>query len=313
MKTISESTKVTLTIGQIKRLIAETMQPIDETGLALGGKIYPPSDNVLILAGGAGSGKGLVRNKVLFFDGKVFDVDDLKALTINYGKFRPNDPLAVDFKDRFGYSLADVDLKNPQHVSDVHEFVELKDFSAKRTKAFFKGLKDNTAMQKPNVIFDVTMKDLKKFKKCCKTALDAGYDKKNIHLVWVVNSFAQAIANNASRDRSVSQNILFDTHTGVAMTMNDIIGYTKHIYLNSWLDGDVWIVFAKNGDDIIFKKSELVDDPDDSKVPKVLEDFTAYQLKKQGEPMKPYKYVEDWVKHKLAQYLPHKVKYMFKQ
>lgn len=319
MTTLNESSKITLTIGQLRRLIAETVEPIDETGLPIGGKVYPPTDNVLILAGGAGSGKGFIRNNVLFFNGKVLDVDDIKPLVLKYGELKPNDPMPVDFQNQYGYSLANVDLKNPKQATDVHEFIKGKKFADKRAKTFF----DNAALAepgtKPNVIFDDAMKNMSKFKKCCRLALDAGYDKKNIHLVWVVNSFQTAIGNNLARSRSAPMDVLLDTHTGAAMTMNDIMHFTRKVYLNHWMDGDVWIVFSQKdvdtksvthplnlipGDDLTNKER-----PD----PTYLEEYTAYQLKKQGEPIKPYKYVEDWVKDKIMSYVPNKVKSIFRR
>ena len=59
---------------------------INEDAIQLGGK-SEKYGNVLILAGGAGSGKGFAYDMAIDFDGKKFDVDELKTKKINYVRF----------------------------------------------------------------------------------------------------------------------------------------------------------------------------------------------------------------------------------
>lgn len=64
------------------------IQRLNEAELSLNGKAYPKFNNVIIAAGGVGSGKGFVLNNVLLFKGKTFDVDVLKT---NILRFKENE------------------------------------------------------------------------------------------------------------------------------------------------------------------------------------------------------------------------------
>jgi hypothetical protein len=68
-----------------KKLKFKEIQRLNEAGLSLNGKAYPKFNNVIIAAGGAGSGKGFVLNNVLLFKGKTFDVDALKTNILRFG------------------------------------------------------------------------------------------------------------------------------------------------------------------------------------------------------------------------------------
>jgi hypothetical protein len=63
------------------------------------------------MAGGAGSGKGYVLNNVLLFNGKVFNVDDLKLKLVKLANLKPNCKFNTMFKTRFGYELKDLNFK----------------------------------------------------------------------------------------------------------------------------------------------------------------------------------------------------------
>ena len=50
--------------------------------ITFGGKAYPKFGNVVIMAGGAGSGKGFVKDTLVGIEGYTFDVDELKRLAV---------------------------------------------------------------------------------------------------------------------------------------------------------------------------------------------------------------------------------------
>ena len=58
-----------------------------ESGISLGKMVYPKFGNIVILAGGSGSGKGFVKDKLLLMDGKTFDIDSLKGLIVQSDVF----------------------------------------------------------------------------------------------------------------------------------------------------------------------------------------------------------------------------------
>ena len=60
--------------------LAEEYTELVEKLITFGGQAYPKFGNVIIMAGGAGSGKGFVKDKLVGAEGFVFDVDELKKL-----------------------------------------------------------------------------------------------------------------------------------------------------------------------------------------------------------------------------------------
>jgi hypothetical protein len=88
---------------------------LQEKLITFGKKAYPKFGNVVILAGGAGSGKGFQLEKLLGIEGKVFDVDHLKQLAIKSEMF------AKRIKDETGQDIKNYDLKNPDNVSKLHD------------------------------------------------------------------------------------------------------------------------------------------------------------------------------------------------
>ena len=108
--------------------------------------------------------------------------------------------------------------------------------------------------RKPNLIFDVTLKDLVKLQSISSTAKMLGYNIKNVHIVWVVNDVEVAIQQNKNRSRVVPDEILMNTHRGVSMTMKDIISLGDS--LKSYMDGDIHLVFNKRNVDKTVKTTK---------------------------------------------------------
>lgn len=130
-----------------------------EAALIVSGKhAYPKFNQILCMAGGAGSGKGFVLNNVIAFTGKTFDVDDMKTKVINLARRNPDINLSKEFQKEYGKSLADINLKDPKDTSNLHVFLKKKGLDAKRKEIFF--AQASGTKNKPNVIFDVTFKDM---------------------------------------------------------------------------------------------------------------------------------------------------------
>lgn len=222
---------------------------INEKLITFGKKAYPKYGNVVILAGGAGSGKGFQLNKLLGIEGKVFDVDNLKQLAIKSDKF------AKRIKDETGQDIKAYDLKNPEAVSKLHDILSsVYNLQKKNELVIFSDILTRPDERKPNLIFDVTLKDISKLESITRNVTDLGYDKKNIHIVWVVNDFNIAIEQNSSRERVVSDEIMLSTHEGVSLTMKKIIDGGNLI--KKYLDGNVYISFNRVGVDVEAKKSK---------------------------------------------------------
>ena len=58
------------------------------------------------------------------------------------------------------------------------------------------------------MLFDITMKDSNDISDVAPQLIKAGYDPKNIHLVWVLTDYKQAAKANKERDRVVPDKII---------------------------------------------------------------------------------------------------------
>jgi hypothetical protein len=208
-----------------------------EALITFGGQAYPKFNNVIIMAGGAGSGKGFVLQNLVGAEGYKFDVDELKSLAMR------STTLNKKVKDQFGVELSKINLRVPENVSKMHEIISGLGIDSARQRQLYKSIMLADPRRKPNLIFDVTLKDLRKLEKITRQAAELGYDKKDIHIVWVVNDIEVAQAQNQSRDRIVPPEILVNTHRGVSQTMADILNMGKRI--NRYLDGDIVFAFNK--------------------------------------------------------------------
>ena len=216
---------------------------INEKLITFNNQAYPKFGNVVIMAGGAASGKGYIKDNLLGIEGNVFDVDAIKILALKSDLIKK---LALE---QTGKDISTFDLKDPKDVSTLHTILdkELK-IVDKRNTAKYVSIILAPEDRKPNLIFDVTLKDMSKLRIICDEVTDLGYKKENIHIVWVINDVNVAIQQNRDRKRSVPEDILMSTHKGASQTAKDIIDLGEDI--NKYLNGDIWYVFNKKGVDI---------------------------------------------------------------
>jgi hypothetical protein len=235
----------------IKKYKKDTPGELDEKLITFAKKAYPKSGNVLILAGGAGSGKGFILSNLIGLEGKKFDVDDLKSLALRAPKLRKR------IKAELDVDLAKMDLTKGADVAKVHEIVSQElNLPNKRMAAFFSDIIFKQPQDKPNVIFDVTLKDLFKLDNIARMVAGAGYEKKNTHIVWVVNDIEVAKVQNLDpkRGRVVPVEILVNTHRGASQTMLDIVKMGRG--LKKYMDGDIVFAFNKINVDSSIEKSK---------------------------------------------------------
>lgn len=192
---------------------------------------------VVILAGGAGSGKGTILKNLLDIKGKVFDVDELKSWMTRIPEWRKELQKALP-----GVDLDKPDwLSKPENVSTAHMVAKKLGIEGRQKNTVFDSVMLADPRRKPNLIFDVTLKEYSKLEDIIKYVTDAGYQKQNVHIVWVLSELEAAIRNNSNRSRVVSDDVLLDTHHGAAATMADIVG--KGAMLQSKMDGNIVVAF----------------------------------------------------------------------
>jgi len=209
-----------------KEYITE-MKMLAEKLLVIGkGKKY---GQIIFLAGGAGSGKGFSISN--FLEGekfKVRDVDEWKKAFIRLAELKGKYP-----------EIKGLDLNKPKDVFILHQWMKDKKIKEKMLTNMLQDLNQNHL---PNVIFDTTASDKGKITDAIPELMNAGYDKKNIHLVWVLTDYAVAIKQNRNpeRGRIVPEDIMLQTHEGAAKTVWSFIknGTPRGI------DGGVYIILG---------------------------------------------------------------------
>ena len=286
---------------------------LNEVGLIVNKKegAYPKNDNILIMAGGAGSGKSFILNKLILFDGKIFNPDDSLEMLLLYGKKKPNEVLSKRFEKEYGYPLKDVDIGNPEQLTDVYSFISDYSLHAKREAMFFKGCQALT--KKPNVIFDITLKNFNRIFIISDYAKMAGYDLKNIHIVWVITDIKIALKQNEKRQRKVDSSVVKFIHQGTAQTMHDLLEETQK--WSKYIDGDIWIVFNKAGVDteLNTKIANIPAKRGEYEVNVTIDKYTALHIKERGKPAKSLDEIEKPLLNKIISYVPDEVKDLWRK
>ncbi|AFC22334.1 hypothetical protein [Escherichia phage UPEC03] len=262
---------------------------LDEALITFGGKAYPKFGQVVILAGGAGSGKGFTLEKLLGIEGITLDVDALKKLVMGSTK------LAAEIKAKTGHDVKTMNLKNPDNVATLHHVIaDVFNVSNKNQARVYAGIAAAPEDRKPNLIFDVTLKSMSKLASIARDVEALGYQKENIHIVWVMNDVHIAMQQNLKRDRVVPKEILMDTHEGAALTMAKILNMGDS--LKQYMDGDIWISFNKVGIDSEIKKSD--------KGGMFVVKSNYIKVKAKGKPQKSIDQLDKELVAKVAAYAP---------
>lgn len=266
-----------------------------------------PYNNIIILAGGAGSGKDFALNNFIGFEGKIFNVDDTKSKVIELVSRGGLKDLQDRFTKKTGLYIQSLNLSNPSDVQIFHKFLKDEKIDDKMIEIFMQA--NAKSKHKPNVCFNVTLKDLDKLTDISEFVQMAGYKKENIHIVWVVNDFNVALKQNAQRSRSVSSEIMFKTHNGVVLTLKDILNDSEKY--RKYADGEIWIMANQaNVDsfvDIYPKKYNPMFNRMDNQRTIVLK-YTASLVKKKGKPSltidELYKDITHEIMVKVKEYIP---------
>jgi len=241
-------------------------------------------NQIVIAAGGAGSGKGFaLKNFVDSFSYKVRDVDEWKRLFLKINRVKGKYP-----------EIAGLNLKNPKDVARLHAFVDEKGIKDKTLQLLARNIPKDSK-HKPNLYFDITGKSAKSIQEIVNYATLLGYEPKNIHLLWILTDYKVAFDNNLGRDRVVPEDIFLETHSGAAKTMFDIIGGQA---LPNGLNGAVWVilnnkentVYWRHGDGKLKGQPEFFGDNKakdlayNTKGNLTVKSFMRIQAKKAGKP-----------------------------
>ena len=231
-----------------------------------------PYGQIVFIAGGAGSGKGFAISN--FLDSasfKIRDVDEMKKqlqvlnrlgkLDINsimkkYGKsIKPKDVDLINKIQDEGFKLQNLNLKNPDHVYALHILVKAIGIKDASLEKLLLG-KDNPDIL-PNILFDITAKDVTDITSVIPKLKAVGYQANNIHLTWVLTNYVTSLVNNNSRSRKVpdgsmgAENIMLKTHEGASNTIWGLVTKALPKGMNGRVD-----VILNNPQNTVFLKGE---------------------------------------------------------
>ena len=280
-----------------EKFMAEEFGELSEKLITFAKRAYPKFGNIVILAGGAGSGKGFVKDKLVGLEGYTFDVDVLKSLAAK----APG--IIKKIKAEFGDDLVALagNLRDDKNVGRLHQLIgdELR-LDDKKMQALYASILTAAPDRKPNIIFDVTLKDLEKLRKIAFQVQNLGYAPELTHILWVVNDIEVAQKQNAERDRVVPPEILVNTHRGAAQTMLDIINMGKT--LKKYMDGDIVFAFNKIGVDSGLRKSD--------KGGSYVKTANYFYIKRSGMPVMALDDINADVRRKIASYVPKNIEWV---
>ena len=270
--------------------ITESKEQLDEKLITFSNRA--PYGQVVFMAGGAGSGKGFAKDNFIDAAGfRVRDVDEMKKAIAKleqlgnfsvdkwfkkYGKNLSTKPPKKNPKgmspkahiEEFmlgkGLSISDIanpkhklgGLKNPNNVASLHYIVDSMGLKDKWVINMLSGKKNKETL--PNLLFDITAKKVSSITDVIKPLVDAGYDSKNIHLIWVLSDYYIAVDRNKDRDRVVPDDILLQTHEGAGKTMWTILTKALPKGLNGRID-----VILNNSENTIYHIQPSVRKSDD--------------------------------------------------
>lgn len=270
-----------------------------------------PYGQIVFLAGGAGSGKGFAGSNFLDSAGfKVRDVDEMKKqlqilnrlgkITVKdiikkYGKrIKPNDMETIqkvfntELPKGGQQTISNLNLKNPEHVMVLHLLVKAMGIKEKSLENMLAGKSNPEVL--PNIMFDITAKDLSDITDVLPMLKNAGYDAKNIHLTWILTNYVTAMDNNKNRARMVPEDILLKTHEGAANTVWSLVTRALPKGMNGRVD-----VILNNPQHTVFYT-----DADGKTISGAVKGFLSLPLKKSGGGIFPEKVWKDklfnWVK-----------------
>jgi dephospho-CoA kinase len=221
---------------------------------------------IVLIAGGAGSGKGFAIQK--FMRSEVFkirDVDEYKKAFLKLNAMTDKYP-----------ELSKLNLKIPADVSTLHAFVAEKGIKDKTLDLILRDLKPDRL---PNIMFDTTFDDIKKVQPILTRLVDVGYLKQNIHLVWVLTEYDLAAENNENRDRVVSRDILLKTHVGASRTVFTLI---RDKTLPE-IDGSIHVILNNKEETVRYNNPNAAAKNKEDYF--VVKSFNSMQLKSPGKPM----------------------------
>ena len=228
---------------------------------------------IVIMCGGAGSGKGYAVNNFIETD---------KFKQINVDQWKKEFLLLAKLKNKYP-EIKNLSLSNKNDVKFLHQFIKKLGIKGKVFSLLF-GIPKNPEVL-PNILFDITGKNVKDIISISDMAKKAGYKIENIHILYILTQWKMAYKRNLNRSRIVASSIFLCTHRGATATFQKILKGS----LNNYVDGAINIVL-NNPEETDFYTGT-----------KIVKDFSYINIKKEGKPIKQDKQllatIENWLRN----------------
>lgn len=239
---------------------------------------------IVFMSGGAGSGKGFASSAFMESEKfKIRDVDEWKKAFLHIANLKKKYP-----------EIQGLDLRNEDDVFALHMFVKKLKVKDNTLENLFADLKSDRL---PNIIFDITGKEMEDFDEVIPRLLDVGYDSKNINVAWILADYKVAYVANLTRDRIVPADVFLGTHEGAANTMQKLLDAKK---MPRGANGRFVVVLNNRENTIFFKpgtldkKGRLIPPPgiqkwgpNKGKEAARVADFYYITVKDAGKPFRP--------------------------
>lgn len=264
--------------------------------ITFGGKNYPKFGQAVIVGGGAGSGKGYQISNLFGLNAKTIDVDKLKTFALTSKNIQDI------IKKKFNVDITNWNLKDAKNVSMLHDFIKQLKLNERYVDVIKESARLADKNRKPNLIFDKTLSSVTDFINLANSLQYMGYEKENIHLVWVLNDYKVALMQNKQRERVVPNDILLITHEETASTMKRLIDFGDNI--KSYMDGDFWITFNQAQIDVKIENN--------NKGNFYIKNASYFKIKESGNSMISFDKIDKKFKDKIIDYIPEKAKKFWK-
>ena len=151
---------------------------------------------IVILAGGAGSGKSFVVHNFLESEKyKIIDIDEWKKSFIKLKTYP---------------EWEDYDAKDPKKVAKLQLWIMRHKVRDRILDMLFRDTKRNKEVL-PNILFDISLASYKQLQEIVDLAKEGGYRPENIHLVYVITDWEIALNRNRGRDRQLDDGVVLKT------------------------------------------------------------------------------------------------------
>lgn len=217
---------------------------LTETRMVIGGD--KKHGQVVLLAGGSASGKSFATNH--FMNGgdyKMMNSDVIKDFLVKMARAKTKHTTPPRFAAIFP-SINKFDLTRPADARHMHTLVHDMDIANKKIlpSMYPKGER-LTSDPLPNIMFERIFGNEAAVQQTTEWAIGVGYKPENIHVVWILTHYKEALLQNYKRkERRLFNDVLFYTHVEASQTMIDIVfkNYAKYN-----INGDILVAIGGKG------------------------------------------------------------------